>query len=297
MNWAASPPLILDFDNSVRKLGDDETRLELGQWQEALRYGCSWSAFARFERECQLPPRHGCLFLGSGDYHHLSLLPIKRLADARKPLEVVVCDNHPDNMRYPFGVHCGSWVRWAAALPGVNRVHVLGITSSDVTWAHAWENNWRPLLSGRLTYWCIGRQANWLKLMGCAESCRSFGTADELLAAFHGEATRFNRVYMSVDKDVFSPQTVKTNWDQGCWEKRHLKALLEALWGRLVGADVTGEVSGYEYRGLFKRLLNRLDGLKKPDPDKLGEWQIEQQKFNLDFLALLKKAAHYYSGN
>lgn len=292
MNWAASPPLILDFDNSVRKLGDDETRLELGQWQEALRYGCSWSTFTRFERECPLPPRHGCLFLGSGDYHHLSLLPIKKLTDARKPLEVVVCDNHPDNMRYPFGVHCGSWVRWAAALPGVNRVHVIGITSSDVTWAHAWENNWRPLLSGRLTYWCIGRQANWLKLMGRAESCRSFGTADELLSAFLGEVTRFDRVYMSLDKDVFDPRTVKTNWDQGCWEKRHLEALVEALFGRLVGVDVTGEVSGYEYRGLFKRLLTRLDGLEKPDPDKLGEWQIDQQKFNLDFLALMKKAGH-----
>lgn len=292
MSWAASPPLILDFDRSVFKLGGDESRHELGQWQEALRYGCSWSAFKRFERECRLPPGHGCLFLGSGDYHHLSLLPIKKLAAAREPLEIVVCDNHPDNMRYPFGIHCGSWVRWAAALPGVRRVHVLGITSSDVEWTHAWENNWRPLFSGHLTYWRLGHKTNWLKLMGRPESCRSFETADEMLAAFGAEAARLNRVYLSIDKDVFSPETVKTNWDQGQWEKRHLEALIEALGGRLVGADVTGEVSAYEYRGLFKRLLTRLDGLEKPDPSQLETWQIAQRKFNLEILAMLKKAGH-----
>lgn len=292
MSWAASPPCILDFDKSVYKLSDDEIRLELGPWQEALRYGCSWPVFKRFERDCPLPDRPGCLFLGSGDYHHLSLLAVKRLAEARRPLEIVVCDNHPDNMRYPFGIHCGSWVRWAAALPGVGRVHVLGITSPDIGWAHAWENNWRPLLAGRLVYWSIGRPTGWLRLLGRPESCRAFETADELLAAFAGAAARFGRVYLSVDKDVFGPETVRTNWDQGCWEKRHLEGLIEALAGRLVGADVTGEVSSYEFRGLFKRLMTRLDGLERPDPTRLEQWQSQQQRCNLGILDLLKKAGH-----
>ena len=292
MTWADSPPLILDFDHSVLKLSDDETRLELGEGQEALRYGCSWPVFRRFERECPLPPRPGCLFLGSGDFHHLSLLPLKKLAEAEAPLDVVVCDNHPDNMRYPFGIHCGSWVRWAAALPGVRRVEVLGITSPDVGWARAWENNWRPLLSGRLTYWCIGQKANWLKLLGRADNCRSFETADDLMEAFSREAVRLGRVYLSIDKDVFNPETVRTNWDQGLWEKRHLRGLIEALSGRLAGADVTGEVSSFEFKGLFKRLLTRLDGLTPPDPLSLKEWQTEQQNFNLEILALLKKSCH-----
>lgn len=292
MSWSASPPCVLDFDKSVHQLSHDETRLELGQWQEALRYGCSRADLRRFERDCPLPERPGCLFLGSGDYHHLSLVPIKKLAGIQAPLDLVVCDNHPDNMRYPLGVHCGSWVRWAAALPGVRRVHVLGITSSDIGWAHAWENNWRPLLSGRLTYWSLGRPAGWLKLLGRPEAARCFETADELLAAFAGEAARLERVYLSVDKDVFGPETVRTNWDQGCWEKRHLEVLIKALAGRLAGADVTGEVSAYEYRGRFKRLLARLDGLEKPDPSQLEKWQAEQQRFNLEILALLKRAGH-----
>ena len=291
MKWIATPPFILDFDNSVLSLSADEIRLDLTQKQEALRYGCSWPTFKRLEQDLLLPPM-GCLFLGSGDYHHLSLIPLKKLADVKAPLEVVVCDNHPDNMRYPFGVHCGSWVRWAAALPGISHVHVLGITSPDVTWLHALENHWQPLLFGRLTYWCIGQKAAWLNLLGSGTSCRSFNTADELLDCFCEKARQMNRVYLSIDKDVFNPQTVKTHWDQGKWEKRHLETLIATLTGRLAGVDVTGETSDYTYKSRFKRLLTKLDGLEKLDPFQIKSWQIEQQKLNWEILLMLQKNGH-----
>lgn len=292
MTWSSAPPLVLDFDRSVHGLGPDEVRLDLEDWQEALRFSCSWADFERFEAKHPLPPDHGCLFAGSGDYHHLSLLPLKRLAASKSPLEVVVCDNHPDNMRYPFGLHCGSWVRWASALPGVSHIHVLGISSSDVNWSHAWENNLRPLMSGRLTYWCIGREAAWLRLLGRPEGCRSFAAADDLMEAFLKTAEGLSRVYLSIDKDVFSPETVRTNWDQGCWEKRHLGELINALAGRLAGADVTGEVSAHNYRGLFKKVLTRLDRLEKPEPSRIKEWQAGHLELNLEILSMLKKAGH-----
>ena len=293
MRWIATPPVILDFDNSVLTLSADEIRLGLSQKQEALRYGCSWPTFKRLEQDLSLLPTNmGCLFLGSGDYHHLSLIPLKRLADIKAPLEVVVCDNHPDNMRYFFGVHCGSWVRWAAVLPGISHVHVLGITSPDITWPHALENHWQPLLFDRLTYWCIGQRATWLNLLGGSKSYRSFNSADELLDCFCEKASRLHRVYLSIDKDVFNPQTVKTNWDQGTWEKRHLETLIAMLAGRLAGADVTGEVSGYTYKSWFKRLLTKLDKLEKPDPFQIKLWQSEQQKFNLELLSMLQKSGH-----
>ena len=63
------------------------------------------------------------VLLGSGDFHHLSLplveLEARRQRSRAGSLRVVVLDNHPDNMRFPLGVHCGSWVGRAAALPGV----------------------------------------------------------------------------------------------------------------------------------------------------------------------------------
>jgi len=189
-------------------------------------------------------------------------------------------------------VHCGSWVRWAAAIKGISHIHVLGITSTDVSWASAWENNWRPLFSGRLTYWCVGRKPTWLKLAGHGQSGRSFETVDELLDSFIRENRQLRRVYLSIDKDVLSSATVTTNWDQGQWEKRHLAGLIARLAGSLVGVDVTGEVSAYNYRGLFKRALTWLEGAEKLDLSKLEEWQIEQQKFNLAILTMLKKAGY-----
>lgn len=292
MSWNSSPPLIWDFDQSVKRLSSDEIRLDFGSWQEQLRFGCSRAVLARFEQSLELPPNPGCLFLGSGDFHHLSLLPLKKLAASEGPLDVVVCDNHPDNMRYPFGIHCGSWVRWAVALPGLRHIHVIGISSADVSWLHAWENNWLPLISGKLTYWCHGRKAGWLKFLGRAESCRSFESPDDLICAFRREAAGMDKAYLSIDKDVLSPATVTTNWDQGQWEKRHLAGVIESLGGRLAGVDVTGEASAYEYGSLFKRLLTHLDSLEKADLSKLAQWQAEQQSLNMEILALLKKAGH-----
>lgn len=110
----------------------------------------------------------GCAFMGSGDFHHVTLIPLHRLCRRLPPasLDVVVFDNHPDNMRYPFGIHCGSWVSHAALLPSVRRVHVIGITSGDIGLAHAWENRLTPFLRRKLTYWSVGTDAAWLRLIG-----------------------------------------------------------------------------------------------------------------------------------
>ena len=91
---------------------------------------------------------------GSGDFHHVSAILLERLAIAT-PIDVVVLDNHPDNMRFPFGIHCGSWVRRVAALPQVRHVHVVGISSGDLRLVNAWAHYWAPLLAGKLTYWYL----------------------------------------------------------------------------------------------------------------------------------------------
>ncbi|MDR0881120.1 MAG: hypothetical protein LBP55_01045 [Candidatus Adiutrix sp.] len=290
MTWTARPPFILDLDGSVGQLAEDEIRRPLQAWQETLRFGCGLSALERFEERLNLPPDHGCLFLGSGDYHHLSLLPLRQLSRAGQKFDLVVCDNHPDNMRYPFGVHCGSWIRRAAQLAGVHHIHVLGITSGDIGWPHAWENNLAPLLAGRLTYWSIGQGAPWLKLLGHPGRSRCLATADDLLAAFTAEQTGAGKIYLSIDKDVFGEEVVKTNWDQGLFEKKHLRRLIGACAGRLVGADVTGEISAYAYQGLFKRLLTRWEDQAPPEPSLMAARQRRQQDLNLEIMALLHSA-------
>ena len=189
-SFRPSPPVILDFDGSVLPVAEGERRIPLGSWQEAIRFGCTRRAFSALEAHLEgvLPVDCGCAFMGSGDFHHVTLIPLRRLCRRLPPasLDVVVFDNHPDNMRYPFGIHCGSWVSHAALLPSVRRVHVIGITSGDIGLAHAWENRLTPFLRRKLTYWSVGTDAAWLRLIGRAECCRSFGSADELVRGLLG---------------------------------------------------------------------------------------------------------------
>lgn len=274
-------PLILDFDASVLPL-PDEQRIALHDWQEELRFGCKMGALNKLEHAIDgaLTAEHGTAFLGSGDYHHLSHLLIRRYASLGQPLQVVVFDNHPDNMRYPFGIHCGSWVWHLSRLPFVARVHVLGITSTDVEVAHGWENHVRNLRSGKVRYWCMGRNLGWMKRLGIAHS-RSFPAMPALLQAF-GEyiATTAEPVYLSIDKDVLAPEDAHTNWDQGVMRLTELQAAIAMLEGRIVGSDVTGEVSVYRYQSRFKRLLSGIDGQPDIAQEDLAEWQAQHQQIN-----------------
>ena len=247
-SFRPSPPVILDFDGSVLPVAEGERRIPLGSWQEAIRFGCTRRAFSALEAHLEgvLPVDCGCAFMGSGDFHHVTLIPLRRLCRRLPPasLDVVVFDNHPDNMRYPFGIHCGSWVSHAALQPSVRRVHVIGITSGDIGLAHAWENRLTPFLRRKLTYWSVGTDAAWLRLIGRAECCRSFGSADELVRGLLPALADAGNIYLSIDKDVFAEDVVKTNWDQGVFRLSHTEAVLAACAGRVIGADVCGDVSG-----------------------------------------------------
>ena len=285
---AAAGPLILDFDGSVLPL-PGEGRLRLADWQERLRYGCTPATLDRLES--LLPPAQAAgstTFLGSGDYHHVSERLIHRQAAACPGLQVVVFDNHPDNMRYPFGIHCGSWVWHVGRLPAVACVHVVGIASTDVEAAHAWENRLGVLRSGRVRYWCIGRKLDWTGLLGI-RGCTSWPSATAMLAAFaaHIDGTD-GPIYLSIDKDVLAPGEVRTNWDQGVMTLAQLEAAVGHLRPRVVGSDITGEVSAYRYRGWLKRLLSRLDGQSAPADDQLLQWQEAHRAVNLRLLRCLQ---------
>ena len=288
-------PLVLDIDGSVLPLEAGETRLHLAAWEEALRFGCS----RRFLRDFQdfLTPRlpeAACVFTGSGDFHHLSLPLLRILAErknlAPESLDVLVLDNHPDSMRYPFGVHCGSWAGHAAMLPFVRQVHVAGITSTDISAAHAWEMQFTPLARRKICFWSVGIRADWLRLPGRGGLARSFPSADALTEALAPSLRAAPLIYVSIDKDVFSPATAQTNWDQGVFEPEHAEALLAACPGAIAGADITGEVSAWRPRSLFKRTLMRLEGLPPVDENALPAWQGAHQTLNRRLLSALKKS-------
>lgn len=291
MSAVPRAPLVLDLDASVGPL-PGEQRLDLRAHQEALRFGCRRSTLAAFMAgiEPQLPAEPGTVFMGSGDFHHLSAALLARLAD-RGPFDVLVFDNHPDNMRYPWGIHCGSWVRAVAALPHVGHVQVIGIGSADAGWRHAWENHWLPLWRGRLSYRCLGADVGWARRAGLGQAIQGFQDETELLHCLAREQAQAagRPLYISIDKDVLDPRVARTNWDQGRLSEAGLMGALDLLRARpLVGSDITGDVSIYRYRSRLKRWLSGLDAQPQIDPLQLQGWQAQQHQLNLRLLARLQ---------
>ncbi|WP_049623938.1 arginase family protein [Frateuria defendens] len=285
-------PVLLDLDHSVGPL-PGRLVIPLEHWQERVRFGCTLGTLRRFRRALDdtLPARHGTVMLGSGDFHHLSWPLIERMRmRTRSPFQVVVFDNHPDNMRYPFGVHCGSWVRRVAALPQVAHVHVVGIGSGDVGLAHAWENYLGPLRRGRLSYWSLGVDTRWAKRLGLGGAVRSFGEVEALVGEFGAQQRqRPMPVYLSIDKDVFAEDVARTNWDQGRLRLADALALIDALGGEVIGSDITGEVSYYRYRNPLKRWLSAIDDQPAVDEHELPQWQAQQHALNLALLGAIEK--------
>jgi len=282
-------PIVLDIDGSLRGLEDTHT-IELSDWQEAIRFGCSWSTwrcFRRFLNE-RLPASYGPICMGSGDFHHISHLLLDRIC-RNEPYDVVVLDNHPDNMRFPFGIHCGSWVAHAARLPHIRCVHILGITSADVSWQHAWENRLWPIAKGKIRYWTTGVNVQWVTPFGLAKRIASYTNVQLLIDQFIAERDKHipGAVYLSIDKDVLSTNVVRTNWDQGCFDLEHVRELIKALKGRLIGSDITGEVSVHHFHTSWKRWLSAMDRQPTIPAEALAMWQIQQMAVNRQLLRWL----------
>jgi len=281
-------PLILDFDGSVQGLSDTDT-IPLGHQQESIRFGCSMAALRGLAEE--IPAAPPMVFLGSGDYHHVSYLLIERLRLLQTPIQLVVFDNHPDNMRYPFGIHCGSWVSHVSRLPFVTSIHVLGITSSDVEGLHVLENHLRPLHSGRVRYWCVGPDLRAMRRLGIHHS-QSFQSTGDLLDRFAEESRTWEEpLYLSIDKDVLAPAVVQTNWDQGVMTLEELEQGIDIIRNRVIASDVTGEVSSYQFASLWKRILTRLDRQREVPGELLRSWQQRHRAVNQRLLSMLAPAA------
>ncbi|WP_309269017.1 hypothetical protein [Azonexus sp.] len=274
---------MLDLDGSLGAMErSDLARIDLADWQERIRFGCTerdWQAFST-HLAALLPAAHGPVLMGSGDFHHVSACLIARQRQ-HAGLHVVVCDNHPDNMRFPFGIHCGSWGAHVARMPHVARVDVIGICSPDVGWTHAWENHLWPLFRGRIRYWTIGAELGWMRALGLRDAARNFADAASLVCALRRELSGTRApLYLSIDKDVLCESVAHTNWDQGRLLLDDLLAIIDAAAPRITGSDITGEVSIHRYRTPWKRWLSALDNQPDIAPDDLTRWQRQQIEVN-----------------
>lgn len=241
-------------------------------WGPRIRLACSFGRFRRFE--ASLAQRLGgasdsrprVTFIGSGDFHHVSLALVRRL---RQPFNLLVIDNHPDWMRGVPLLHCGTWLWHAARLLNVRRIYHAG---GDVDF----DNGYRllapcgPLRSGRITVFPAVRtyrRRPWRAVPHAPlrESRDSRLTPERLAELLRPHVKDLARwpLYVSLDKDVMPVSEAVVNWDSGHITLAEVRTLLagfvEAAAGRLAGMDVVGDWSAVSVRGWLRHLLHQTE--------------------------------------
>lgn len=267
-------PRVLDLDGSIVRQTQLMQRmntavLRLQEWGPNLRLACRHVSLARFEnRLAQLAgsphDREPFLtFLGSGDFHHVSLALLRRLPG---PCNLLVIDNHPDWMRGVPLLHCGTWLFHAAQLPGVRRIFHLG-GEVDFDNGYHWLAPWPMLRRGKIVVAPPRRRfrgRRWSTiphrpLRRCPNKAAGHRVVEDWLLPYRAELAAWP-LYISLDKDVLTASEAVVNWDSGQLTVPELLAILEvfaaAAGGRLLGMDVVGDWSPVHLRGLLRRLLH-----------------------------------------
>jgi hypothetical protein len=262
---------ILDLDDGVarqeRLRQRAESCLSLRAWGPRLRMACSWKTFARFEEDLsrQLGPTEArpCLtFVGSGDFHHVSLALCRR---QRRPCNLLVLDNHPDWMRRVPFLHCGTWLYHAAGLPQVHRVfHVGGEVDFDNH--YRWLAPWRMLRSGKISVLPAVRSFRgkaW-RGVGCPalrESPAVPATRDAVEALLRPWRLDLARLplYVSLDRDVMQVAEAVVNWDSGRLLADEVLIVITAFLAASAGPagmDVVGDWSPVRVEGWLRKFLH-----------------------------------------
>lgn len=243
--------VILDLDDSLQQLSDLITvsQIDLRDLRDELQYLAPRSAINKCRKRIfsSFPAAGLCRFLGSGDFHHLTLVILEELDS---PFSLVVFDNHLDcSYRFPRYA-CGNWLYHAASLPNCKKILHVGSTEQYGFLRKTLSLN-RLLHSGKL------------QLIPAVPDKGLAGYQAELSLAVNTLKMVNLPVYISIDKDVLLAEEAPGDWDNGIMTLPVLESSLAALANAfdLIGVDITGEYSGRsEHIGhSIKQLLSDWD--------------------------------------
>ena len=250
----------LDLDSAWRDDVAGLSRVDRLSWGPRLRYCARRADMEEFWNETA-PAISGSPFLlyGSGDFHHLTALWLRRCVD--EPLTLVVFDNHPDWDVRPPRWGCGGWVNRALELsPNVLRASIWGLGNFEPWWPSRTFANHRALRAGRLEVhvWADERRRR-------RQPRLTAGTMrpDNWRERFDAFAISLagQRVYVSVDLDCLREDQATTNWEAGKFTRDDVAWAIERLHAqaRVVGGDVCGAWSEPRYACAVQKSLGWLD--------------------------------------
>ncbi|HZA37593.1 MAG TPA: hypothetical protein VE486_00485 [Candidatus Baltobacteraceae bacterium] len=236
-------------------------------WGPQLRFAGPPRLVAEFYREYETHLAAPFLLYGSGDFHYLTALRLRRVAE---PVVVVSFDNHPDWDVRPPKWGCGGWVNRALELSQVRHVAVWGCGNFECWWPHQIFGNRRAERSGILEVhpWADNRPAKDRKRRGAILRDNWREHYEQSIKDL-GE----NNVYVTIDLDCLRAEEAVTNWESGRFTIADLEWALGKLResSRIISADICGAYSSPQYARFKQRFAAEFDHpkLARPSPEEI----------------------------
>jgi arginase family enzyme len=210
---------------------------------------------AEFYRKHETPLAAPFMLYGSGDFHYLTALRLRRVAG---PVIVVSFDNHPDWDVRPPKWGCGGWVNRALELPHVRQVAVWGCGNFECWWPHQLFGNRRAERSGILEVhpWADDRPVKDQQRRGAILRNNWREQFEQFLKHLGGA-----NVYVTIDLDCLRAEEAVTNWESGRFNLADLEWALTKLResSRISGGDICGAYSSPHYARFKQRFAAEFD--------------------------------------
>ena len=224
-------------------------------WGPKLRFSAPPRLVAEFYREYERRLASEFLVYGSGDFHYLTALWIRLVA---QPVTIVSFDNHPDWDVRPPKWGCGGWVNRALEIPHVRRVSVWGCGNFECWWPHQLFGNRRAERAGILDVhpWADGRPSKDQQRRGAILRDNWREHFEQFAKDLGG-----TNVYVTIDLDCLRAEEAVTNWESGRFTIVDLEWALKKLResSQIIGSDICGAYSSPHYARFKQRFAGEFD--------------------------------------
>lgn len=270
---------ILNFDDSVIEqkalLGRYEMDVvDLRDLGPGARFWVDNRSIHEIERRIS-GKGEGCVtFLGSGDFHHVTELLLRRYS---QPLSLIDFDFHHDWDATSPLLHCGSWVSRAMKRRNILKCIILGASSKEFSFFSLQAGDLAVLKDDRTEIYPYSSEPGAIFFRAVPSNIsfrreeRPFFTKILWNELKGRNITEFflhiikrlpsKKVYITIDKDCLNAEAAITNWDQGKMPLGDLLLMLKLIKDNcdIAGMDITGEYSPARLDGAFKNFVSSLN--------------------------------------
>jgi arginase family enzyme len=255
--------LHLNLDNAWRDEPFGLPVADAQDWGARLRFSAPSQVVEQFYRENEQHLTTSYLLYGSGDFHYLTALRLRRIGE---PIVLVSFDNHPDWDVRPPRWGCGGWINRALELLHVRRASVWGCGNFECWWPHQIFGNRRAERAGTLEVhpWADDRPVKDRERRGAILRANWRDRFEQFLNRLASQS-----VYITIDIDCLRKEEAVTNWESGRFAILDLEWALKKLResSRIVGGDICGAYSPPTYARWKQRFAGEFDHPKIDLPD------------------------------